>query len=412
MKSIDSKKLVLFGAGKIGRSFIGQLFSKGGYEVVFIDISKSLIDELNRRKGYRIIIKGTEDLILNIENVRGIYLGDEQDVINEVATAGILATSVGLGGLKGIFPVLAKGLLKRYQEWAHNPLDIIIAENMRNADQYFREQLLSLLPPKYPFDIMVGLIETSIGKMVPIMHRKDIEEDMLQIFAEPYNSLILNKKGFRNGIPDVKGLAPKENMKAWVDRKLFIHNLGHSASAYLGYLYNSHFNYLYEALAIPEIFNFVRAAMHQSAEILIAEYPGEFTRESLTEHIDDLLFRFQNKALGDTIFRVGCDLKRKLGSEDRLAGAIHKAFGMNLPYDKILFALVCGCYFRASDEEGKMLMDDMEFMNMYNNEIDSVLTSVCGFDRTKHKKIIEEACAIDEMIHKAGLIASIHWKNL
>src|SRR5512133_2023477 len=115
MKSIDSKKLVLFGAGKIGRSFIGQLFSKGGYEVVFIDISKSLIDELNRRKGYRIIIKDTEDLILNIENVRGIYLGDEVDVINEVATAGILATSVGLGGLKGIFPVLAKGLIKRYQ---------------------------------------------------------------------------------------------------------------------------------------------------------------------------------------------------------------------------------------------------------------------------------------------------------
>jgi hypothetical protein len=109
---------------------------------------------------------------------------------------------------------------------------------------------------------------------------------------------------------------------------------------------------------------------------------------------------------------VGCDLKRKLGSEDRLAGAIHKAFEINLPYDKILFALVCGCYFRASDEEGKMLMDDMDFMNRYSNEIDSVLTSVCGFDRIKHKKIIEEAYAIDEMIHKAGLIASIQLKNL
>ena len=43
-------KLVLFGAGKIGRSFIGQLFSRGGYEVVFIDVFKPVIDELNLRR--------------------------------------------------------------------------------------------------------------------------------------------------------------------------------------------------------------------------------------------------------------------------------------------------------------------------------------------------------------------------
>lgn len=409
MKSIETKKLVLFGAGKIGRSFIGQLFSNGGYEVVFIDICEALIDELNRRKKYRVIIKGKEEQILNIENVRGVYLGNESAVIDEVATAGILATSVGLGGLKGIFPVLAKGLLKRYTENRDNPLDIIIAENMRNADEYFREQLLNFLPPEYPFDSLVGLIETSIGKMVPIMHKKDIQEDMLQIFAEPYNTLILNKKGFRNSIPDIKGLAPKENMKAWVDRKLFIHNLGHSASAYLGYLYNKEFIYLWESLAVPEIMTLVRSAMLQAAEILMTQYPGEFTCKSLTEHIDDLLARFQNKALGDTIFRVGCDLKRKLGPEDRLAGAIHKAFESRLPYDRILFALVCGCYFRATDEEGKMFIDDIDFTKRYGSDIARVMTSVSGFDGIIHKTIIDEAFSIDAMIREQGTGASIRF---
>jgi mannitol-1-phosphate 5-dehydrogenase len=407
MKSIEKKKLVLFGAGKIGRSFIGQLFSNGGYEVVFIDIAGPLIDEMNRRRKYRVIIKGEKEQVLNIENVRGVHLGDESAVIEEVATAGILATSVGLGGLRGIFPVLAKGLLKRYRENPDHPLDIIIAENMRNADEYFREQLMNLLPPEYPFGSLVGLIETSIGKMVPIMHKKDIVEDMLQIFAEPYNTLILNKKGFRNSIPDIKGLAPKENMKAWVDRKLFIHNLGHSASAYLGYLYNNEFIYLWESLAVPEIFESVRSAMLQAAEILMAIYPGEFTCESLTDHIDDLLARFQNKALGDTIFRVGCDLKRKLGPEDRLAGAIHKAFETRLPYDRILFALVCGCYFRASGEDRKMFIDDIDFTKTYGNDISHVMTSVSGFDRIRHKTIIAEASSMDAMIREKGLRASI-----
>ena len=255
MNKIDTNKLVLFGAGKIGRSFIGQLFSNGGFEVVFIDVYKPVIDELNRRGNYNVIIKADKEEVLNIKNVRGVYSGNETEVIHEVATAGILAISVGLNGLEKIFLSLAKGLLERYKTDADNPLDIIIAENMRNADLYFRTELQKLLPESYPFDKLVGLVETSIGKMVPIMQKKDLQDDILQIFAEPYNTLILNKKGFKNPIPEIKGLAPKENMKAWVDRKLFIHNLGHSATSYIGYVHNPGFIYLYEALTVSEIFD-------------------------------------------------------------------------------------------------------------------------------------------------------------
>ncbi len=403
MSSIIKNKLVLFGAGKIGRSFIGQLFSTGGYEVVFVDVYKPVIDELNKRGNYNVIIKSDREEILNIRNVRGVHASDEKKVVHEVATAGIIAVSVGLNGLRNIFPMLSKGLLLRYKWDKNYPLDMIIAENMRNADAYFKDQLIKYLPENYPFYNLVGLIETSIGKMVPIMQKKDISEDILQIFAEPYNTLILNKKGFRNDIPEIKGLAPKENMKAWVDRKLFIHNLGHSAAAYIGYVYNHNFRYMYEALAVPGILNYVRATMLQSARILLARYPDEFTLQHLTEHTDDLLFRFQNRALGDTIFRVGCDLKRKLGPEDRLAGAIKSAVELNLNYDRILFALVCGCRFRAGDEEGKMLREDAGFAAIYDKGIESVLTDICGFDIKKNKKIFSEAGIIDNSLATNGL---------
>lgn len=53
-------KLVLFGAGKIGRSFIGQLFSASDYEVVFIDINPVVIDQLNQRRSYQVVIKNNE----------------------------------------------------------------------------------------------------------------------------------------------------------------------------------------------------------------------------------------------------------------------------------------------------------------------------------------------------------------
>lgn len=370
-------KLVLFGAGKIGRSFIGQLFSRGGYEVVFVDVFKPVIDELNRRGNYNVIIKSEQDEVLNIKNVRGVLATDIEAVIHEIATADMLAVSIGQQGLPSAFPLIAKGLMLRHREVYNSPLDIIIAENLRNAADYFAVELKKLLPENYPFDKLVGLVETSIGKMVPIMLKKDMEADILQVFAEPYNNLILDKKAFKNQIPAFEGLSPKENMKAWVDRKLFIHNLGHATTAYLGFKYNPKFVFLYEALTVPEIKNSVRETMLQAAAILLKKYPDEFTLEALTEHTDDLISRFQNRALGDTIYRVGCDLKRKLSADDRLAGAIHLALELKMPYNKILDAFMAGCSFKATDESGNRLKDDVDFSEKYEKKgIEWALTEI------------------------------------
>lgn len=400
MNVAKGNKLVIFGAGKIGRSFIGQLFSRGGYEVVFIDVFKPVIDELNRRGNYNIIVKADREEILNIRNVRGVLATDEEKVIKEIGTASIMAVSVGLNAIPKIIPLLARGLIKRFEAEDKIPIDIILAENLRDATEFFHVRLKEVLPADFPLDQMVGLVETSIGKMVPIMRKKDSEEDILQVFAEPYNTLILDKKAFKNAIPDIEGLAPKENMKAWVDRKLFIHNLGHATVAYLGYLYDPKFTFLYEALDIPELHQNVRVTMLQAADLLLKKYPGEFTIESLTAHVDDLLSRFKNVNLGDTIFRVGCGLSRKLSAQDRLAGAIHLAIEMNLPYDKILFALVCGCHFRSTDEEGWMFPEDIEFSRLYEKGIKTILQEVCAFNETNEPKLFQEAEKTDQsLIH-------------
>ena len=106
------KKMILFGAGKIGRSFIGQLFSRGNYEVVFVDISKDIINELNKRNNYNVVIKSENEEVLNIKNVRGVWAGDERKIVDEIADASIAAVSVGLNGLKSVIPIIAKGLLE------------------------------------------------------------------------------------------------------------------------------------------------------------------------------------------------------------------------------------------------------------------------------------------------------------
>ncbi len=383
------KKLVLFGAGNIGRSFIGQLFSRSGHEVVFVDIVEPIIEALNQRRSYNVIIKGDKEEIINVNHVRGVLASDKDEVVEEVSTADIIASCVGNNALPHIIPLIAKGLTKRYERDKNLPLDIIIALNMRDAAEYFEKELSNNVDDDYPLNKIIGLVETSIGKMVPIMTKEDMKADILQIFAEPYNNLTLDKKAFKNPIPDVKGLSPKDNMKAWVDRKLFIHNLGHAVITYLGHLHDRKFIYLHEALAVQRLYDQTRETMVQSAEILKKEYPGEFTTKDLEDHIDDLLKRFMNKALGDTIYRVGRDLLRKLGPEDRLVGAIKMGLAHNMNVDKILYALVCGFYFRAVDESGDMFEKDIEFVEKYFKKgIGHILANVCGFSKEKHRDII------------------------
>ncbi len=389
---MNNKKLVLFGAGKIGRSFIGQLFGRSGYEVVFIDINERTISALNHYKKYRVIIKSDDrDEVIWVKNVRGVLASDIEKVVEEVANAGILAISVGQKAISGITPLIAKGLESRQENYPDIPLDIILAENLRDAAKIVDAELKKHLSSTFDLVKNIGLIETSIGKMVPIMPVSASEDDPLLVYAEPYNSLILDKKEFKNPIPNVVGLVPKENMVAWVDRKLFIHNLGHAAAAYFGYSNYPDNIFLYEIMKKKEIYNQTRKTMLQAADVLMKIYPGEFSQADLTTHIDDLLHRFSNKSLGDTVHRVGQDLYRKLGPEDRLVWPLKMAIKYKMPYDKILDALICAINFRSTNEHGTRSESDQKFTSEAELGLSHILSTVCNLNKDKYPEMHHEA---------------------
>lgn len=387
---VEIRKIVIFGAGKIGRSFIGQLFGCSGYKVVFIDVDPVMITRLNQQGNYRVVIKGEKDEEIIVPNVKAISALDRDKVVDAVSTAEILAVSVGKNALEKVIPAIAAGLVRRFTNNPGIPLDIILAENMRSAASFVRTLLKKNLPSGFPVETMVGLIETSIGKMVPIMPLAELEKDPLVVFAEPYNTLILDGKGFKSTIPAIKGLAPKNNIKAWVDRKAFIHNLGHATAAYYGYSLHPGSVYMYEILDDSDVFRFTRNVMLQSADILRTAYPGDFTASDLEDHIDDLIYRFRNKALQDTIFRVGLDLNRKLNADDRFMGAIHLAMQYRKPFNLILEAMSFGLCFRAKDEAGNSFPSDVMFLDSIEKDFELTLIELLGFDPVLDLPVIEK----------------------
>jgi len=392
IKHPQKKKILIFGAGKIGRSFIGQLFGCGGYEVVFIDISKLIINALNDKRKYPVFIKDVKEDIIWIKNVRGVLATDTEKILTEISDTDLIAVCVGQKGLLKIAPSIAKGIFHKHINFPKRRTDIILAENLRNAGTYFAKELGKFLPDDFPLQEKVGMVETSIGKMVPIMPIETSVKDPLLVYAEAYNTLILDRQGFLNHVPEVAGLAPKENIKAWVDRKLFIHNLGHATAAYVGNFLHPDKIYIYEVLKDIRIEKETRRAMLEAGNILRAVHPGEFTQVQIQDHINNLISRFKNEALGDTVFRVGCDLNRKLSYSDRLVIPMIEAFKRELPYGQILKAYICALSFSAKDENNESFPGDEQIINLYNSRgIEYILNNISKISSNKYKKIVNTA---------------------
>ena len=313
------KKAIVYGAGKIGRGFVGRIFANSGCELVFLDNVQSLVDELNRRGEYTVrsvTNAGTSDV--TVRPLRAVNSTTEQ-AIEEIATCDILATSVGANNLPHIAPVIARGMTARMKA-SGKPLDILLCENQLNAARLMRDWIYELLNDRKRAwaEENLGLVETVIGLAIPEPTPELRAQDPLMLCAEPYSELPVDRAAFRGEIPELAGLVPHTPFAFYPMRKLFIHNGGHAACAYMGY--QKGYEYLWQAAADPEIYEAVKAVMTASAHALIHKYGSE-VRENVLNNVTDLLLRFQNRALKDTVARIGADPARKLRRNDRIVGA-------------------------------------------------------------------------------------------
>lgn len=312
-------KAVMYGGGNIGRGFIGMLFSLSGYEVTFVDVADTVVDTLNREGSYPVRIvsnEGYEDIdVLHVNAVNG---NQQEEVAEAIAAADIMATAVGVNVLKFIIPNLAAGIRKRRQTGG-KPLNIIICENLMDANKIVEGMLKAELTEEEIawFDENVGLVEASIGRMVPVQTEAMKAGNPLRVCVERYGFLPVDKAAFKGGIPEIKNMIPFEPFDFYIKRKLYVHNMGHATCAYLGlYTYK---DYIFESIDDVNIQSIVQNAMMESAFALSKKY--QVPIEDLVKHIQDLLARFTNQALKDTCKRVGGDPKRKLSAADRLIGS-------------------------------------------------------------------------------------------
>ena len=384
------KKALMYGAGNIGRGFIGQLFHMSGYEISYIDVNMAVIDKLNTDGQYPVYItNGDSYKEYLVTNVHGVNGRDNEAIAEAMAAADIMATAVGVNILKFIAAPFACGVRRRMEKGIEAPLNVIICENMIEADKYFAglvKQNLNEKECEY-FDSHIALVEPSIGRMVPATPKEIAEKNPLAVCVEPYCELPVDKDAFKGEIPEVKNMVPFAPFSFYIRRKLFMHNMSHALTAYFGALKG--YTYIWEAISDNEIKTLASNALLESSKALNLEYGVSL--EELKAFSDNLLERFENKLLGDTIERVGKDTKRKLSVNDRFVGTALLCEKLGVKPTNVLKGLAAGLHFAYEGDEASIEVSN----DAKTNGVFHALSNYCGIDENS-----EMAKTINEYYNK------------
>jgi mannitol-1-phosphate 5-dehydrogenase len=304
---------VHFGAGNIGRGFVGLILHRAGYEVVFADVVDELIDGLKRTPSYRVKEVGLDSREEVVDNYRAVNSRrDEPAVVDEIASADIVTTAVGPTVLKFIAPVIAAGLRQRPGDAA--PVAVMACENAVNATDVLAGHIREQVPDaEWPaVTARTVFANTAVDRIVPAQSG----QDGLDVTVETYFEWAIERPPFGGQEPSIPDATWVDNLAPYIERKLFTVNTGHATTAYHGFARG--ISKLSDALADDVVRTAVEGVLAETKQLLVAKHG--FPAEAQQAYVDKILQRFANPYLPDTVDRVGRQPLRKLSRSERLIG--------------------------------------------------------------------------------------------
>jgi mannitol-1-phosphate 5-dehydrogenase len=303
---------VHFGAGNIGRGFIGNLLYHSGYETCFVDVNAEIVDLLNEKKEYRVVLAEPSQKEVLIKNVRAINSAlNPSHVVEAIVEADLVTTAVGPNILPLIANLIADGLRKRVAV-SDKPLNIIACENMIGGSSLLKEKVFEKLAmeEQAQFDGRFGFPDSAVDRIVP----NQTNEDKLMVKVEPFYEWVVEETKIVGEKPEINGITYVQELVPYIERKLFTVNTGHALAAYFGYYFGV--DTINSAMENARISELVEGSLMESGEFLVKKYG--FHQEEHKKYIEKILQRFSNSYIVDEVTRVARSPIRKLGTNDRL----------------------------------------------------------------------------------------------
>jgi len=380
----NQPQAVHFGAGNIGRGFIGALLSESGYFVVFADVDKKLIKELNSHESYEVHVLDEKERTEEIHSFTGSS-SQANEVSHFIASprTRMITTAVGPSILEKIAPAIAKGLKERRVANAGR-LNVIACENMvgqtETLGKFVRHHLSE--DENAWLSENIGFANCSVDRIVPAPSSPHAENP-LDVGVEDFSEWAVDQSALRAPIdPPVQGMTLTGSLQAYIERKLFTLNCGHAIAAYLGFVHG--LDRIDQAIENEEVLEDVRGALREGGAALVKKH-GLDAREH-ERYVERVLARFANPKLHDDVERVGRQPLRKLAKGDRLLGPTVMAREYGLPIDHLARGIAAAFLFDVKDDP-----QSVELTRRVDQVgIERAVTEYTGFgaDSDEHAKII------------------------
>ncbi len=364
-------KAVHFGAGNIGRGFIGEILSKNGFEIGFVDINDTIIDELNNRKEYLIEIADENQEKIKIENVYGINSSTHpQDVIDNIAAADIVTTAIGPNILPYIAELIAKGIKQRRVNNNTNSLDVIACENMIGGSQFLYDKVSEYLGDddlEYVNE-MIGFPNAAVDRIVPIQHH----DDPLFVSVEPFCEWVVDESTLKNEKIKLDDVEYVSDLEPYIERKLFSVNTGHATVAYTGA--SKGYKTILEAISDMDVLEQLKHVLSETGNLLVDKWG--FDKDDHKRYIEKIIKRFENPYISDDISRVARTPIRKLGYNERFICPTRELKERGLAYNYLIDTVSKVLHYQDKDDEQSVELQEM----IKNNTIEDVIRRVTGLE--------------------------------
>ena len=348
-------KAVHFGAGNIGRGFVGLLLHEGGYDLVFSDVAAPLVAAINAASEYTVHEVGEGGTDKTVTGFRAIDSStDAEALVDEIATANVVTTAVGPTILKFVAPHIVAGLALR--DPSLPPLQIMACENAIGATDQLREHVIEIAGEAWDaLQSRAVFANTAVDRIVPAQAQGGVD-----VTVEPFYEWAIERGPFGDTPPHIPGAHFVDDLTPYIERKLFTVNTGHAATAYFGA--KAGIERISDALADPAIAAKVEAALQETSALLVQKH--ELDADVQGQYRDTILQRFRNPALPDTVWRVGRQPLRKLSRHERFVGPAAEAIERGLPVDALVDAMAAALEFQdaedAQAEEMQRLLGELD----------------------------------------------------
>ena len=395
--------IVLFGAGSTGRGHLAALLYEEGFRnITFIERDAALADALARARRYDVLYVGGGgsggceggdgsgggngggggggdgsgggnsgvsgggsssgggggciggyDRKLTVAGFSAVRLDDSEGVSRAILSADLVLTAVIAENLQQVASALAPALSSRCKAGVANPVNIICCENLNRASGLLKKQTAALLGAEaLPwFEGSVGFPDCMISRVVPVY-----KDDPLTLVAEDYNEWVVDKKAVKGPVPPVSCIDFADDLDAKLEKKLWVHNGGHAAVAYAGFLYGH--EYVHEALKDGRVVSLGASAMDEIGNAV--SHKHGYDRADVKRYEMNLVARGQIEEMRDRIARVVRNPIRKLGLDDRLLGPALYCHAHGMPYGNIARSVLnVTKYFDPSDDESVRMKADI-----------------------------------------------------